>query len=224
MCVALSNKKLGRNIYLVAGTCDIRESNSFCLPLATVPAGKALQQRRQRTRQTAYQGERGCKIASSLSSNASAAGRQGRPCTGEGGAGGGQGEEGCARRRRPGRRREGTSAQGGTAELRRSWAPPPPQIEVPSTVMHQPRPSRPSNRPPQMGGWGGRGAQASSSPLPTSTRIGRERRKMPLEIRRVAGRRPPRAAAGHAVFLDLFAAHHLLCGRSRICDTLKFHH
>jgi hypothetical protein len=82
--------------------------------------------------------------------------------------------------------------------------------------MHQPRPSRSSNRPPQMGGWGGRGAQASSSPLSTSTGIRRERRKMPPEIRRVVGRRPPRAAAGHAVFLDLSAAHHLLCGRSRI--------
>jgi hypothetical protein len=94
--------------------------------------------------------------------------------------------------------------------------PLPPQIEVPSTTVHRPHPSRPSNRPPRTGGWGGRRARASSSPLPASTRIGRERRKMPLEIHRVAGRRPPRAAASHAVFLDFFAAHHLLYGRSRI--------
>jgi hypothetical protein len=52
------------------------ESNSrrqmhFCLPLATVPVQTRLQQR-----QTSFAGERRCKIASSLSSKASAAGRR----------------------------------------------------------------------------------------------------------------------------------------------------
>jgi hypothetical protein len=56
-------------------------------------------------------------------------------------------------------------------------------------------------------------ARAASSLLPAGTRTSRERRKMPPKIRRraTAGRRPPCVAARHTVFLDLSAAHHLLC-------------
>jgi hypothetical protein len=64
------------------GQRDKTESNNarqkhFCTAFATVHACEALQQMRQKVRQTAYRGERGCKIASPLSSKASATARTG---------------------------------------------------------------------------------------------------------------------------------------------------
>jgi hypothetical protein len=56
----------------------------------------------------------------------------------------------------------------------------------------------------------------SSSPrdsrsLPVSTRADRETKMLPEIRHRAAGHRPPHATTGHVVFLNLSAAHKLLC-------------